>query len=73
MTRYVQEQILRERGWIAGTVVRHIPTRKLVMIGVACRERYDSLYVMIDSRRERWRIAKIVNECEPSEPLLPCA
>lgn len=66
--RYV---IMRDRGWTAGTVVRHIPTRKLVMIGVEARR--SLFYVMIDSRRERWRIAKIVNECEPSEPLLPCA
>jgi hypothetical protein len=49
--------------------VQHKATGAVVMIGVACNNRpglhnLESFYVMIDSRRERWRVGKLVEECE---------
>lgn len=58
---------MRERGWETGSVLRHKATGAVVMIGVPCLSgvhHNDSYFVMIDSRRERWRVGKLVEECE---------
>lgn len=69
LQRYEYFKIMRNRGWKTGSLVQHKATGAVVMIGVACNNRpglhnLESFYVMIDSRRERWRVGKLVEECE---------